>query len=306
MKALIGAIILFRIAGSLPAAAAPLPVEEVAAGVFVHVGVAAYADRSNKGDVANMGFIIGADAVAVIDTGNSPALARDLRDAIRQRTSLPIRYVINTHMHPDHVFGNGAFLDDRPDFVAHANYQSALMGRADAYQRRLEEDLGAEEADKAVMVPPTLTVGDKRELDLGGRPIELVAWPAGHTNNDLTVMDRTTGTLFAGDLVFQRRLPTVDGSALGWLRDLDKLTAMPAARVVPGHGPASAPWPDGAADTLRYLNTLVGDIRALQKEGGTIERASVEAAASERQHWNLFDEDNPRNAVTVFAELEWE
>lgn len=306
MKMSKAAIILLCISGAGSAAADPLRVEEVAAGIFVHAGLPEYAERSNGGDVANMGFVVGTQAVAVIDTGNTPALGRDLREAIRQRTDLPIRFVINTHMHPDHVFGNGAFLDDRPDFVAHADFQVALMARADAYQRRLEEDFGAEEAARAVLVPPTVTVGTTHRLDLGGRTLELTAHPTGHTNNDLTVFDSATGTLFAGDLVFQERLPTVDGSGLGWLRVLDALAQVPARRVVPGHGPASSPWPEGAEDTRRYLTALVGDIRALQKDGGTIERASVEAAASERGRWRLFDEDNPRNAVTVFAELEWE
>lgn len=299
-------IILSCLCGAAPAVADPLRVEEVAAGVFVHAGLPEYAERSNGGDVANMAFVIGTQSVAVIDTGNTPGLGRGLREAIRQRTDLPIRFVINTHMHPDHVFGNGAFLDDRPDFVAHADFQGALMARADTYQRRLEESFGAEEAGRAVLVPPTITVEATHRLDLGGRSLELTAHPTGHTNNDLTVFDTATGTLFAGDLVFQERLPTVDGSGLGWLRVLDALAALPAKRVVPGHGPASAPWPEGAEDTRRYLTTLVGDIRAIQKDGGTIDRASAEAAASERGRWHLFDEDNPRNAVTVFAELEWE
>ncbi|UEM02282.1 quinoprotein relay system zinc metallohydrolase 2 [Skermanella rosea] len=306
MKVSKAAILLLCLSGTGPAVADPLRVEEVAAGIFVHAGLPEYAGRSNGGDVANMAFVVGTQAVAVIDTGNTPALGRDLREAIRQRTDLPIRYVINTHMHPDHVFGNGAFLDDRPDFVAHADFQGALMARADTYQRRLEEEFGAEEAVRAVLVPPTVTVESTHRIDLGGRTLELTAHPTAHTNNDLTVFDGATGTLFAGDLVFQERLPTVDGSGLGWLRVIDALVQVPARRVVPGHGPASASWPEGAEDTRRYLTTLVGDIRAIQKDGGTIDRASADAAASERGRWSLFDEDNPRNAVTVFAELEWE
>jgi len=268
--------------GVAQARAEPLSVREVAAGIFVHVGLHERADESNHGDIANLGFVVGDEAVAVIDTGNSPAIGRGLREAIRARTDLPIRYVINTHMHPDHVFGNAAFVEDRPVFVAHSNYRGALMARADGYQRRLEEDLGAEATAAAVMVPPGLTVETSGEVDLGGRVLDLKAWPTAHTNNDLTVFDRRTRTLLAGDLVFMERIPTVDGSALGWLRIMPELAAVEADRVVPGHGPAVAEWPQALDGERRYLTSLVGDIRAMQKEGGTIDRASREAAASER------------------------
>jgi quinoprotein relay system zinc metallohydrolase 2 len=311
MRTVLATITLLWIGPIAPVWADALPVDEVAPGVFVHVGMPEYADRDNHGDVANMGFIVGAEAVAVIDTGNTPTIGTRLRDAIRQRTDLPIRYVINTHMHPDHIFGNAAFAGDRPAFVAHAGFQSALMARADGYQRRLEEDLGAEEARGATLAAPTQTVGPPPapalRLDLGGgRVIELAAWPTAHTNNDLTVFDPVTATLFAGDLVFLDRLPTIDGDAAGWLKVMDGLSGVPARRVVPGHGPSSAPLPQALEPQRFYLTTLIDDIRALQKRGGTIEQAAEQAAASQRGDWRLFDEDNPRNAVTVFAALEWE
>ena len=106
------------------------------------------------------------------------------------------------------------------------------------------------------IVPPTLLVEDRLELDLGGRVLELRAWKAAHTDNDVTIYDAATRTLFAGDLVFMGHVPTLDGSLLGWMRQMDALAAIDAARVVPGHGPAPAGWPDALDAERRYFEVL--------------------------------------------------
>ncbi|MCW2241325.1 quinoprotein relay system zinc metallohydrolase 2 [Azospirillum canadense] len=289
-----------------PVSADPLPVSEVAPGVFVHAGLYEETDTANAGDIANCGFIVGDDAVAVIDTGGSPAVGQRLREAIRAHTDRPVRYVVNTHMHPDHVLGNAAFLPDQPDFVAHRNFQAALMARGNHYLHAFDAAVGAEAGAEARIIPPTVTVSDRLELDLGRRVVELVARPVAHTDNDLTVFDRQTATLWTGDLLFMERAPAIDGSVLGWIRLLDGLAAEPAARVVPGHGPLSAPWPEAARDLRRYLDRVVTGVRAIQAAHGTIQQAADTVATDEAPRWRLFDGYNPRNVTAAFAELEWE
>jgi quinoprotein relay system zinc metallohydrolase 2 len=282
-----------------------LAVIEIAAGVFVHNGLHEEASPANGDAIANIGFIVGDDAVAVIDPGGSAREGRELRAAIRALTDRPIRYVIMTHVHPDHIFGATAFGDDHPDFVAHAKLPGALAQRGDYYLRRLREALG-DEAEGSGVVAPTVLVSDRLDLDLGGRRLTLRAHGPAHTDNDLTIFDEKTRTFWLADLLFVDRIPVIDGSLVGWLKQLGELTAIPANQAVPGHGPVSVPWPAAAEPERRYLEAVADDTRAAIRSGVGIANAYRHVANSERGHWLLFDEYHPRNVTASYKELEWE
>lgn len=290
--------------------ATPLRLEQVAPGVYLHVGQHKDVEDGYDGDIANIGFIVGNDAVAVIDTGGSYAVGMALKEALRAITPLPVRYVINTHVHPDHVFGNAAFIDggapqQRPQLIAHARLPQALAARREGYLRNLHKQLG-DAAKGSALIGPDRTVPDRLTLDLGGRTLELRAWPIAHTDNDLTVFDSRTGTLWTGDLLFIERTPALDGDIHGWLAATEKLQAMPAALVIPGHGPLTRAKHPALARQHDYLAALLGDVRAGIRAGAGMTATMATAASAERGRWQLFDAVNPRNVNYLYPILEWE
>jgi quinoprotein relay system zinc metallohydrolase 2 len=307
MRVLAFIVILLAVSASpLPAEALkPLPVEEVAPGVYVHHGVHEEATVANQGGIANIGFVVGDEAVAVIDSGGSPMEGKALLQAIRQVTQLPIRYVINTHFHPDHVMGNAAFVGEHAEFIGHKNLPMGLLSRRDSYVAGYESVFGPDSAKDAIVVPSHL-VSDRETIDLGHRLLEIRAFPTAHTDSDLIAIDRTSRTLFAGDLVFLERIPAIDGSILGWLKAIETLCAIPAARVVPGHGPVTAPWPAALAPEQAYFGLLVRETRKLLADGGSLQQATDTIGLTERGKWRLFDSYNARNVTAAYTELEWE
>ena len=289
------------------ASAAPLEMQEIAPGLYVHHGVTEEATPANEDGIANIGFIVGSSAVLVIDPGGSAIEGEQLHEAVRAVTDRPIRYVVLTHVHPDHIFGAAAFKDDHPEFIGHARLPGALAQRGDYYLRNLRRALGETASGSEVVVPTRLIeTATQIEIDLGNRPVEIRAHGPAHTDNDLTLLDRQTGTLWMADLLFVDRIPAIDGSIVGWVRELDEMIKVPAQRAVPGHGPVTVAWPAAAEPERRYLRAVLDGTRLAIKQGIDIGDAWHHVALEERSHWALFDEYHPRNVTTAYKELEWE
>jgi quinoprotein relay system zinc metallohydrolase 2 len=288
-----------------PAAAAELAIEEIAPGNYVHYGRHEERSRANLGDQANIGFIVGERCAAVIDTGGSLPLGVALRTAIQRTTPLPVCYVVLTHVHPDHLFGAAAFRADQPQYVAHAELPRALAARGKFYSNTLQRDLG-DLATGSEVVPPTLLVTDRMTLDLGNRKLEVRAWPVAHTDNDLTVYDERSGTLWVSDLLFIDHTPVVDGSVLGYLKAIDVLAQLPARHYVAGHGRSELAWPQVLAPQQRYLQRLVDETRQALRNRQTIQDAVESVGYAEAGNWVNFELFHRRNVTAVYTELEWE
>ncbi len=284
--------------------AAPFQIQQVAPGVFVHFGQPLDLEAPGHDDIANIGFVVGSRCVAVIDTGGSVRVGRALLAAIRQRTQTPICYVINTHVHVDHVLGNAAFTGSHASFVGHAALPEAIARNRLYFLQHYPEDLDAPATAKQIIAPDQ-RVQESLELDLGGRHLQLRAWPVAHTDCDLTVLDESTRTLFTGDLLFRERLPAVDGDVSGWLAVIDALARLPVKRAVPGHGPLSTDLESALVPERRYLRALLEGVRSAIDLGQSLPEAIDGVAASEKPQWLLWDSTHPRNVTRVYQQLEW-
>ncbi len=280
-------------------------IEDVGNGIYVHHGQHLDIDNGYQGDICNISFVVGERGVAVIDTGGSLKVGNLLRHAIKKITDKPILYVINTHVHPDHIFGNAAFVQDKPQFVGHAKLGDAMQLRQEAYEKLNVKYLGAD-AKGSEIVKPTLLVKAPMDLDLGGRTLKITPYPNAHTNTDISVIDSKTSTLFTGDLLFIERTPVIEGDIKGLIAVIESLKAYPVKQVVPGHGPFTKDWLTALNNELRYLNVLLADMRAIIKNGGDMGKAMDTAAAGEKDKWLLFDIANRRNVNTLYPGLEWE
>ena len=290
-------------AGGAASARPEFAMENPASGIYVHYGQQAEMTPENGGDVANVGFVVGARCVAVIDTGGTFAVGRALRQAIRLVTSVPVCYVINTHAHPDHVFGNAAFVDDHPEFIGHDRLADALRSRGPNYLNALRRDLG-DASQQSEIILPTRSIKTSEALDLGGRALILRSWPTAHTDTDLTVFDEESKTLWLGDLLFVGHVPVLDGNLRGFLAALKELDAVRADRAVPGHGRAPD-WPGALGPERRYLSRLLVDVVAAIKAKRTLTE-TLALVPGEGGQWLLFEQFHRRNVTAAYAELEWD
>lgn len=279
----------------------PLALEPLASGLWLHRGQHADIDDPRRADSANLAVIEGRDCVAVVDAGGARATGAALLAALRARTAKPLCYLIETHVHFDHVLGAAALLGEGTRVVGHAGLAEALVANRDYFA-----DAFADELAGSTLPAPDLLVETTEELDLGDRVLRLEAHDIAHSTADLTVLDVATDTLFAGDLLFRERLPVIDGSLRGWLAWMERARAAHHALVVPGHGPPDNAWPAGSDAQYAYLLALRDDTRRAIAAGVALEDAAGAVGQAALAGWQLTGRAHAVNASRAYRELEWE
>ncbi len=281
-------------------------VTEIADDFFVHFGIQEDSNKFNKGDICNIGFIVGKKSVMVIDTGGTLKIAEKLIEQIRLKTKLPISHVVITHGHPDHFLGSSAFLKFNPIFIGHENLERSLNMNFNFYKLSQATSLENKNVLEIKPVLPNKIVNKNQSINinLGERNIQIHAWSSGHTDNDLSVLDKQT-KIFWSENIFVERIPSIRASILGWKNNLEITKNMEISKIVPGHGPVKEK--DLAIEPmLRYFNRIIEQVRLIHKKGYDLEYAQNNVAKNNNENWLLFNIYHKSNVAKAYTELEWE
>ncbi|MFN0184160.1 MAG: MBL fold metallo-hydrolase [Aquabacterium sp.] len=280
---------------------------EVAPDVWFVQGLSALGDPSNRNFISNAAFVVTTEGVVVIDALGSPALAEELVAEIRRVTPQPIRQVIVTHYHADHIYGLQVFRALGARILAHPAAREYLQ--SDAAQRRLEasrQELSpwVDERTRLVAADDWLA-GTETVLQLGGKRFHVLAVGPAHTPEDIVVFEPASGTLFAGDLVFRGRVPFVgQADSRQWIASLSRILAFRSTLLVPGHGPVSRQAQEDLAltrDYLAYLRQTMGDAAQAMEP---FDEAYARTDWSRFEHLPLFRAANRMNAYNTYLLME--
>jgi cyclase len=228
----------------------PPQVEEVSAGVF------AFVQPDGSWGLNNTGFLVGRDAVLAIDACFTERRTRWLLDAVRRQAGQrPVRTLVNTHHHGDHTFGNYLFLPGAT-IVGHERCRETILAEGLATKGFFPGvEWGAIE-----VAAPTVTFAERLDLWSDELKVELIFVGPAHTTNDIVAWIPERKVLFAGDVLFSGGAPfALAGSVGGWLDALDRLRALGAETIVPGHGPICGPA--AIDDVAAYLQLVMDAAR---------------------------------------------
>jgi len=288
------------VCASLPSRAQTLPftLKQVAPKVYAVI------DNANGDSGANAGVVIGEEAVAIIDSLYRPKATQALLAEVRKLTPLPIRYLINTHYHIDHVAGNAVFAQAGAVIVGHKNV--ARWINTENLKFFGPTPSAEVQAQVAALAPPQIGFDSEMKLNLGQRALLIKALP-GHTGGDAVVSVQDAGVVFAGDLFWRRAIPNlVDAHTADWIRTLDTLRqGQPATAVfVPGHGDV------GSAGDVQDFQRYLGDLQAAVKQqldaglaGEALQAAALAQLTPTYGGWAYFKNLGPRNVRDMQAEL---
>jgi len=280
-------------------------ITEISEGNFLHTGIHVSIEDKQHDDIANIGFIIGEKCIAVIDTGGSVNIGQKLLASIRSITNKPICYIINTHIHFDHILGNKAFISEKPEFVGHHQLANAIEQNRSFFLEQFKNDLGPN-PEQSSIIGPSVLVNKSRQLDLGNRVLTLIPFPVSHSHNDLIIIDNKTKTLWSGDLIYRERIPSLTGSLIGWLNTMNDLQRLDVKKVIPGHGGVAESIAEAIEQQQDYLQRLLDETRNAIADGQFLNDAMENIDKDNQSNWLLHDYQHPTNVSRAFTELEWE
>ena len=270
-------------------------------------------DDANGDAGANAGFVIGDNGVLVIDTFENEAAAKALLIEIQKLTHLPVKFVVNTHYHVDHVAGNRVFSNAGAVIVAHRNVRGWInTENLKFYGAKIKPE---EKVFVENLVGPDVTYETELTLFLGSRRIDVKSFE-GHTGGDSVVNIPDAGIVFCGDLFWRKTLPNlIDATTSAWIPTLDEIPALPvqgtrdgpvmrAAVFVPGHGDVGT-----ASDVqdfqkyLEFLRSVTQKAMDEGKSGDELVSAVLPQLTQAYGTWDFFKDFSHSNILDAAGEL---
>ncbi|MCW9058550.1 MAG: MBL fold metallo-hydrolase [Gammaproteobacteria bacterium] len=274
--------------------------------VWAWIGPYGGPSKDNNGYRMNLAFVVGQDAVAVLDSGYGPAMANDMLRHIRLITERPVRYVVNSNSQPHRFMGNGPFQAQGATLVAGQEALPRMQASGDAFARTIETTLELPDGSIATPPAPEKLVEDKLTLDLGGVSLEIVAVGQAHTPGSLIVHVPQDNLVYAGDVLYRGRLLSLVSEVSdleGWLQAWERLEQYPDARFLPGHGEAG-PLSDFAHGNRDYLTALLEHMQQAVDAGTDMQSAINAFDSSSWQSLADFEELAGRNAHEAYRQRE--
>ncbi len=286
----------------------PMKAVRVGAHSYFVQGLPGAASSANQGFMSNAGFVVTRDGVVVFDALASPPLAQKLVGLIKQITKQPIKRVIVSHYHADHYYGLQVFKDLGAEIWAHKNAQGVTHGEGAAlrFQQRKEALFPWVDDNTRLLDPDRYLDGDS-EFTMGGVHFALRYVGPAHSDEDMAMLVKEDGVLYAGDLVFRGRVPFVgDADSRAWIAALDTLLAMNAKVLVPGHGAMSAKPRADLVFTRDYLKYLRSSMGQAASDLIPFDDAYEKTDWSKYRTMPAFNEANRVNAYNQYLRLEQE
>ena len=294
-------------AGKYAPASVDMEVRQVSEHAYYVQGAAGIA-TDNEGFISNAGFVITGDGVVIFDSLGTPSLAEKLVSKIREITDQPIRKVIVSHYHADHIYGLQVFEDMGAEISAPEGAQKYLQSEA-AKERLAERRFSLDPwvNDDTHLVLPDVTVSKSSTFTMGEVSFTLNYMGKAHSDGDMSMLVEPDKVLFSGDIIFEGRIPFV-GSAdtKNWLETLTRLETGGLTALIPGHGPASTSPGETIAQTRAYLAYLREVMGAAVDEFIPFDEAYADADWSKFKDLPAFEEGNRINAYQVYLSMEAE
>lgn len=284
----------------------PMKAVKVGAHSYFVEGLPGAASSENQGFMSNAGFVVTSNGVVVFDALASPPLAQKMVGLIRQITKQPIKLVIVSHYHADHYYGLQVFKALGANIWAHKNAQGVTTseGAKQRFEQR-KEALFPWVDDKTKLLQPDRYLTGDSHFDMGGLHFVLRYVGPAHSNEDLVMLVKQDGVLYAGDLVFRGRIPFVgDADAGAWVVALDKLLAMKPRVLVPGHGPVSISPRNDLMFTRDYLKYLRTSMSKAANDLVPFDEAYAKTDWKKYRNMPTFNEANRANAYNQYLRLE--